>query len=429
MNYVIAVLCYSGYLLSLLWFCERYLGEFRFRKGLTGLLFLTGGIFFISPFWENTSDFLRVSISHFLFFCLVCFSFRKSAEEKLLAAAVMTAVKTMTWNFVSSFFSMIVLTGMHFRYRGEAVISLETDYLISAASYGTVILAVYFFAQSMKTRWEYLVKSRYVLSVPLLFLVVVVDIVNWGASNGVMVKGEGFNLYYNQIFSHTAVCLLTLLCACIACLVFFGIGRIYREQKQTEQYIGQVMYYKALNEQYQKMERLRHDMKNHVLSLYGLYQRQEWEALGSYLEQMLESGGIREKKEATGSSTVDALLYHKRAVAEKKHICWECEVQIPKECPIEEFDLCVLFGNILDNAIEGAGNVQEEERFLSIYAGKVKKCFLLVVKNSTRLGHEREIKPGIGLFNIKETAERHQGIFKLEIKEHIFEVSVLFPMP
>ena len=73
--------------------------------------------------------------------------------------------------------------------------------------------------------------------------------------------------------------------------------------------------------------------------------------------------------------------------------------------------------------------MQEEERFLSIYAGKVKKCFLLVAKNSTRLGHEKEIKPGIGLFNVKETAERHQGIFKLEIKEHIFEVSVLFPMP
>ncbi|MBD5106007.1 MAG: sensor histidine kinase, partial [Lachnospiraceae bacterium] len=41
-----------------------------------------------------------------------------------------------------------------------------------------------------------------------------------------------------------------------------------------------------------------------------------------------------------------------RKQAEKKKILWECHVQIPKSCSIDEMDLCVLFGNLLDNAVK-----------------------------------------------------------------------------
>ena len=45
---------------------------------------------------------------------------------------------------------------------------------------------------------------------------------------------------------------------------------------------------------------------------------------------------------------MDAILYQKQRQAEWENIKWECDVRMPKECCINEFDLCVLFGNILD---------------------------------------------------------------------------------
>ena len=62
---------------------------------------------------------------------------------------------------------------------------------------------------------------------------------------------------------------------------------------------------------------------------------------------VLDIGG-----DLTGNKAVDALLYQKRKQAEEEDIKWECDMQMPKECCINEFDLCVLIGNILDNALE-----------------------------------------------------------------------------
>ena len=55
------------------------------------------------------------------------------------------------------------------------------------------------------------------------------------------------------------------------------------DQRKAAQYHSQIAFYKMLNEQYSQMERLRHDMKNHVLSMYGLWKGSEcavWECFG-----------------------------------------------------------------------------------------------------------------------------------------------------
>ena len=109
------------------------------------------------------------------------------------------------------------------------------------------------------------------------------------------------------------------------------------------------------------MERLRHDMKNHIIALGGLLENKEWEKMRSYLKNMEEGAGIRTGEEVTGNQVVDALLEQKRKAAEEKNILWECDVQVPKSRCISEFDLCVLFGNILDNALEACERLPYSE--------------------------------------------------------------------
>ena len=143
-------------------------------------------------------------------------------------------------------------------------------------------------------------------SLLLVCIIALMDIVNWGASSGIMVaanvrRAAYENLYFNQIFSHIGICLLCVLTACIAGGFLFFMNKIYMEQRQKERYHAQIHFYKMLNEQYLQMERLRHDMKNHILSLYGLWKGNEWDKIGDYLAAMAESGGINENDEVTGS--------------------------------------------------------------------------------------------------------------------------------
>ena len=178
-------------------------------------------------------------------------------------------------------------------------------------------------------------------------------------------------------------------------------------------------------------------MKNHISALSGLVRNEEWEKIDDYLKNMegivLDTGG-----DMTGNKAVDALLYQKRQRAKEGNIQWECDVQIPKECCINEFDLCVLFGNLLDNALEACGRLQcDEYSFINIQARTVKKCFLLEVKNSMdrmekytdgSTSKEDSQEHGIGLLNVGDVVNKYHGVVNMEAEDGIFVISILMPM-
>nr|WP_289767853.1 sensor histidine kinase [uncultured Acetatifactor sp.] len=276
-----------------------------------------------------------------------------------------------------------------------------------------------------------------ILAVPLLVIVTVYDVASLGASNGIMVRsGGGMGVYYDQIFSHSEFLVLAFLSMAAAGFYVFGMNRIYLEQEKSSQYHSQISVYKMLTEQYRQSERLRHDMKNHIIALTALSRNKEWEKIEDYLKNMegviLDAGG-----DLTGNKVVDALLYLKRKQAEGEDIKWECDMQMPKGCCINEFDLCVLMGNILDNALEACGRMQKDEsRFINIQARTVKKCFLIEVKNSMDrtekltegfTNKDDSQEHGIGLLNVGDVVNRYNGAVHKEAGKGIFVISILMP--
>ena len=265
-------------------------------------------------------------------------------------------------------------------------------------------------------------------------------------------RADYWNEFENEIFSHTGSCIVTMLSMCAAGVYVSGMNRVYLEQQKREQYRSQVAFYKMLEDQYGQMERLRHDMKNHLTGLMGLWEDREWEKMGLYLARMLEAGGLGQGEEATGSNVLDALLYRKRRQAEAEKISWDCDVQIPGDCLVDEFDLCVLMGNLVDNALEGCGRIArsvenadgDTDRYIRIRSGAVKKCFLLEVENSAEKGadapaalrnagkfrHSTKENPeehGIGLLNVRETVEKYGGVMNAQVRDGAVVVSVLLP--
>ncbi len=276
------------------------------------------------------------------------------------------------------------------------------------------------------------------LAVPLFAVVAVNDVAVWGAGNGIMVRSGGsMSVYYDQMFSHFGFLLLTALSGFASAAYVFGMNRVWLEQEKSGRYHAQIAVCRMLEEQYRQSERLRHDMKNHVIALSGLLAGGEWEKMSAYLENM--AGGIPEASaDLTGNRAVDALLYQKRQQAKREQIEWECDVQVPKNCGIHEFDLCILFGNILDNALEACGRLScEERRFIEMEARQVKKCFLVEGKNSMdrreqyRDGSTGKRSPkghGIGLLNVKDVVSRYNGTIRIEAEEGVFSISILLPI-
>lgn len=282
-----------------------------------------------------------------------------------------------------------------------------------------------------------------VLAVPQLVMGAVIGVANWGASYGVLFRSGGnMSPYCDWIFSLVGWGVLSALSLFADGVYVFGMDRIYLEQKKNSQYHAQVAAYQMLEEQYRQSERLRHDLKNHVIALSGLWEDREWEKMGNYLKKMEESARLGDYEEATGNRVVDVLLHQKQKKAEEKRILWESSVQIPKFCKINEFDLCVLFGNILDNAVEacsklgGKENGQGSPAFIRIHAGAVKRCFLMEVSNSTDAlnrpargytAKDNAKDHGIGLLNVEDVVRRYNGTMHVEVENGVFVISVLLP--
>ena len=436
---------YFGYVWAADKFCKKYLGTTKRNEWLF-LFFSFAGWLFSDIMSRQYPAFyiFAVMLNHVLFIGLVLLLFQSDREKRILAVSMLIMIERLAGNFCASFLSCLVLVFRHtVRGISEPFTNDWENGVIGCASYCFVMLAVWFMIRGLghifcgrRGRWYV------VLAVPLLMVLVVVDLVGWGASHGIMVRSGGdLGLYYDQIFSHTGILLLTLLILSAAGFYVFGMDRIYREQEKGRQYHSQIAVYKMLKEQYSQSERLRHDMKNHIIALSGLFQSKEWEKLGSYLNK-LEEAALEHRGELTGNKAVDALLYDKRKWAERGNIRWECDVQIPAGCSINEFDLCVLFGNLLDNALEACGRIPGDGlRFVHIKAGVVKKCFLIEIQNSMDrtekfdnirisdgvTGKDDPQGHGIGLSNVKDVVNRYHGVIKIETGDAVFMVSVLIP--
>lgn len=437
----IEALCYAGYLWTAGKFCKTYL-ETSKRNALLFVVFSFIGwlLINIANRWYFIPYIFLIMLNHIIFMGLVFLLFQEDKGKKFLAASILMVVITLVGNFCNSFLSCLAL---FFRHTGKKSSEVYLDEwegrLISCISFCLVMLAVYWISKHLISvfcrkpgRWYVL------LAVPLLAITAVTDVANWGAANGIMVKsGKTMELYYDQIFSHTEICVLTGLSMFAAGFYVFGMDRIYLEQEKSSQYHVQIAIYKLLEEQYRQSERLRHDMNNHIIVLSGLFQSREWEKMGNYLKNM-EDCILETRGDSTGNKAVDALLYQKWKWAKKENIKWECDVQIPGECRINEFELCILFGNIVDNALEACKRLPcGESRFVNIQAKTVKKCFLLEVKNSMNVtekyihGFTNKKNPqghGIGLLNVRDVVYRYNGAVNVKAENGIFVISILMPL-
>lgn len=448
---LIALLCNFSYAWCAASFGKKHLQGKPAEKGVfCGLLFCAYSIGTLLGERNNIPYFLYAAGCHLLLAGLVMAVFREEKEKKLLAAVSLLAMTKLIWNFCDAFLSVAWLLTVHRRADGwqTAVISEWGGRVITVLTCAAGILAINSLSKSLTSVFAEKRKSWYLcLAAPLACMVLIMDLISWAASRGIMVHDWGeYSLYENQLFSHGAMCIFTGLAIVASGFFVFGMDRIDREEKAGEQYRMQVRYYQMIEEQYSRMEHLRHDMKNHMIVLGKLVQDRQWDMAGSYLKEMEQAGRIEPGEEATGSYAMDALLYHKRCLAEKKGIRWQCDIALGKDFLIKEMDLCIIVGNILDNAIEACCRMREKEYaaakteempYIRVYAGRIKKCLLLEVRNSTDLpdsqtvGKSQKENPGqhgLGLRSVKAAAAVYNGTVETEVENGVFITSVLLPM-
>ena len=134
----------------------------------------------------------------------------------------------------------------------------------------------------------------------------------------------------------------------------------------------------------------------------------------------------------------DVLLNAKYAEIRADGIILNARVDLPASLPMDNLDLCILLGNLLDNAIEACRRIEDADvsRTISVRGGLKGTNLLLSISNSYNgvvrqnggryesLKKNRRVS-GLGLFNVKDVVERHHGTMDIQHDENTFSISIL----
>lgn len=222
-------------------------------------------------------------------------------------------------------------------------------------------------------------------------------------------------------------------------------ARIYRqslERKNLERQLNeQVLHYKVLEGRESQYRKLRHDMKNHwqmVQTLLASGRLSEALDYTSRIQDQLEFHTRSHQIISTGNPFLDAVLTSKLGQAAASGIQVDTEIMVVKNMKIDMVDCGIIFGNILENAIEAclkqSGEADRRILVKLLYKKGMLVCGIcnsMDPDTSVRSGFATT-KPeaeshGLGLPNVREAVAGYGGTLNLKAQDGRFEVSfVLF---
>ena len=212
-----------------------------------------------------------------------------------------------------------------------------------------------------------------------------------------------------------------------------------RIDKQIEKYQRELIdtHYQEVETMYKKMRGWRHDYRNHIQTMKVLADKGDLESLKEYLNKLDEDLSTVDTVVNTGNAMADAILNSKISLAKSKGINVKVDAHVPVKLKMSELDLCVILGNLFDNAIEASLPLPEENRLIRVYM--VMKNTQLYISFTNFTSTKKQVKTsnlfkttkgdghGFGLIRIDSIIEKLDGYLSRNSEDGAFTTEVLIP--
>lgn len=198
-------------------------------------------------------------------------------------------------------------------------------------------------------------------------------------------------------------------------------------------------HYDEVQNIYIQMRGWRHDYHNHIQAMKAYLTLGQLDELSQYLSDLDADLSTVDTVLKTGNVMVDAILNSKISLVVSKKIHVNAKATVPRELNISEIDLCVIIGNLLDNAMEACLKQPEEsKRFIRVYIGILKEELYISVSNSvggavmksgkTYLSTKSSATHGFGLMRVDRIVQKYNGYINRQNEEGVFATEVLLPL-
>lgn len=244
-----------------------------------------------------------------------------------------------------------------------------------------------------------------------------------------------FEVPEGKILSGIFVLELLLFLALEGTLFFWHRGF----ETETEHFQREILshQYEEVKEIYLNMRGWRHDYHNHLQVMKAQISAGQLEEMKKYLSDLEQTLDRVDTYVRSGNLMADAILNSKLSMAEQRKIRVNCRAILPEKLSLEDVDLCVLLGNLLDNALEACEKIPEDMRFLRIYMVLNRSQLYVSIQNSAReeldFNEKNYISTkrgnhGLGMKRVKALVEKYEGYLTLANEPGIFAAEVTIPL-
>lgn len=212
-----------------------------------------------------------------------------------------------------------------------------------------------------------------------------------------------------------------------------------RHELESVQNILQSQYaqYKQSEEAMEIINYKYHDLKHHIIALRA---EDNAERRSDYLDKMEEEIKTFEAQNNTGNQVLDTLITSKNLYCMKNDISMTCVVDGALFSFMDAMDICSIFGNALDNAIEYEKKTSEKEKRLIHVSAYSQKNFLIIrfenyceehmkIENELPFTTKADARfHGYGLKSIRYTARKYGGEVSVGVQDNWFDLRILIPL-
>ncbi|MDR3053497.1 MAG: GHKL domain-containing protein [Coriobacteriales bacterium] len=192
--------------------------------------------------------------------------------------------------------------------------------------------------------------------------------------------------------------------------------------------------YENLTQSTNEIRAVRHDLRHQLRAIKGYLQEGDEQAALNYIDTIYGNIPQIADKLICENYAVNALAAHYLARARELAIDCDLRLEVPKVVgDISDNDLCVIIGNLFENAIEASAYVDEKKRFIKLQSSIDRQRFTVVLDNSydgyfVEKGGDfysrKRSGKGIGMASVKAVVLKYGGAMKTEATCNVFMTSL-----
>lgn len=442
--YIIAYISMTGYILY--YFAKPFMMK-KDKAFCVGAAYIFA-MCILSVVPVMLGNFAAYSIGILSAFLVMCWIDRRNYRQKIYIVITFFSLRwlssylasTLTANLYDQMVMTPYLAGHPVR---QLVVTAGTDILKLAIiltvlrfSVGRIIKAYTYKRENMTT------KELLMLTVPSVTGMTGYEIMQYYQTYiEVSIQEAVSGIYYVLAFLHYGISIVTIV---VVAFLFHSIKEKQEDKLQNEMISSQIDNMKRhigqVENLYQDMRGMKHDMTNHILTLERLYAANEAALAQEYAMELKKAlANVAVGRIRSGNPITDTILQEWKTEAEKRSIDMESNFLFPTGSNINVFDISVILNNALQNAVENT--VAGEMAHISVVSYCRNNAYMIEISNSFAGSLQWDSEYGLpitskgetdshgyGLSNIRKVAQKYFGDMDIELKDEKFLLSVMLMM-